>query len=102
MPRSRSRKSRKGPNKILLGAAGLTMAATWVYGFAKGGIVLGLIAIPVGIGVAVCTVGAFSFPLVTAVLTVSGALTGIDSGPLQAARGAVMAFLAVGFAGAAI
>jgi hypothetical protein len=95
MPRARARKPRKWPNKILLAAAGLAMVATWAYGFWKG-ISTGFIAIPIGIAVAVCTVGAFSFPFITAVLTVCGALTGIDVGAIQAIRNGVLAFLAAG------
>ena len=102
MPRSRSRKSRTWPNKILLGVAGLAMVATWIYGFLKGGIVMGLIAIPVGIGVAICTMAAFTYPLIMAVATICGALTGIDRGPIQMFRGGAAAFLAVGAACAAI
>lgn len=95
MSRARSRKSRKWPNKILLAAAGLAMVATWTYGFWKG-VGAGFIAIPIGIVIAVCTVGAFSFPFITAVLTVCGALTGIDGGAIQSIRNGVLAFLATG------
>jgi hypothetical protein len=101
MPRVRSRKSRKRPNKFLLAAAGVAMLATWIYGFWKG-VVFGLVAIPVGIAVAVGTVGAFSFPLITTLLTVAGVLTGIDGGAIQAIRNGVAAFLAVGLAGSAV
>lgn len=95
MARSRSRKSFKWPNKILLAAAGLAMVATWAYGFWKG-VGTGLIAIPVGIAIAACTVGAFSFPMITAVVTVLGVLAAADSGPINMIRGGIFGFLAVG------
>src|SRR5205085_733909 len=95
MTHSRSRKSFKWPNKILLGTAGIAMVATWTYGFWKG-VGTGFVAIPIGIAIAVCTVGAFSFPFLTAVITICGALTGFDGGAIQAIRNGVLAFLAAG------
>ncbi len=71
------------------------MVATWAYGFWKG-VETGFIAIPIGIVIAVCTVGAFSFPFITAVITICGALTGFDGGAIQAIRNGVLAFLAAG------
>ncbi len=95
MARARSRKSFKWPNKILLTAASLAMVATWTYGFWKG-VGTGFIAIPIGIAIAVCTIGAFSFPFITAVTTVLGALAGSDVGTINVIRGGIFGFLAAG------
>ena len=72
MPRSRSRKSSTRPNVILLGVAGLAMVATWIYALLKGGLVMGLIAIPIGVDVAICTMAAFIYPLIMVVVTIGG------------------------------
>ncbi len=95
MSRARSRKSFKWPNKILLGAAGLAMVATWIYGFWKG-VGTGFVAVPIGIVIAVCTVGAFSFPFITAVITICGALAGVEGGAINVIRGGIFGFLAAG------
>lgn len=70
-------------------------AATWVYGFHKGGSML-YWSLPLSIGVMFCTVEALAMPVLAVTLVAVAFLFKIDESLAQAVRYAVVTFLAIG------
>lgn len=71
------------------------LAATWVYGFHKGGSML-YWSLPLSIGVMFCTVEALAMPVLAVTLVAVAFLFKIDESLAQAVRYAVVTFLAIG------
>ncbi|MCX7362696.1 MAG: hypothetical protein NTV97_12675 [Alphaproteobacteria bacterium] len=71
------------------------MAATWVYGFHKGGNML-YWSLPLSIGVMFCTVEALAMPVLAVTLVAVAFLFKIDESLAQAVRYAAATFLAIG------
>lgn len=97
MEKSRRKKRRKPKwlKWLILAIAGMAMVGVWIYGFWQS-TQIGLIALPVGVGVFICTVGASFYPLITALAIIVGALLGVDGGVLNMLKRAAIAFAAVG------
>ena len=71
------------------------LAATWVYGFHKGGSML-YWSLPLSIGVMFCTVEALAMPVLAVTLVAVAFLFKIDESLAQAVRYAAATFLAIG------